>query len=72
MLRNDILTAIHFVDFELSEEKGDFLKTTICHYGLNGGSNALICTKNIRENQIKFRKFLKYRYRSAVSAVLWK
>ena len=34
MLRNDILMF-----FEISREKGDFLKTTIGHWGLNGGSN---------------------------------
>ena len=33
------MTAIHFVDFETSEEKGDFLNTTIGHLRLNGGSN---------------------------------
>ena len=32
------MTALHFVDFEISKEKGDFLKTTIDHLGLNGGS----------------------------------
>ena len=32
------LTAIHFVGFEISREKGDFLKTIIDHLGLNGGS----------------------------------
>ena len=32
------MTAIHFVDFEISREKGDFLKTTIGHLGVNGGS----------------------------------
>ena len=30
-----ILTAIHFVDFEILREKGDFVKTTIGHLGLN-------------------------------------
>ena len=33
------LTAVHFVDFEVSREKSDFLKTTIRHLGLNRGSN---------------------------------
>ena len=32
------MTAIHFVDFEISREKGDFLKTTMWHLGLNRGS----------------------------------
>ena len=32
------LTAIHFVDFEKSREKGNFLKTTFGHLGLNRGS----------------------------------
>ena len=27
-----------FVDFEISKEKGDFLKTTIGHLGLDRGS----------------------------------
>ena len=35
------LTAFHFADFEISRAKGDFLKTTIGHFGLNGGSNNL-------------------------------
>ena len=30
---------MHFVDFEISREKGDFLKTTIEHLGLNRGRN---------------------------------
>ena len=29
------MIAIPFVDFEISREKGDFLKTTIGHWGLN-------------------------------------
>ena len=29
---------MHFVDFEVQREKGDFLKTTIGHLGLNRGS----------------------------------
>ena len=33
------MTAVHFVDFEVSREKSDFLKTTIRHLGLNRGSN---------------------------------
>ena len=33
------MIAILFVDFEISREKGDFLKATIGNLGLNGGSN---------------------------------
>ena len=29
--------GVHFVDFEILREKGDFLKITISHLGLNGG-----------------------------------
>ena len=32
------LTAVHLVDFEISKEKCDLLKTTIGDIGLNGGS----------------------------------
>ena len=32
------MTAIHFADFEILREKGDFLKKTIGHLGLNRGS----------------------------------
>ena len=29
---------MNFADFEISREKGDFLKSTIGHLGLNGGN----------------------------------
>ena len=32
------MTTTHFVDFEISTEKGDFLKPTIGHLGLKGGN----------------------------------
>ena len=37
------MTAIHFVYFEISREKGGFLKTTMWHVGLNGGSIIVCC-----------------------------
>ena len=44
------MTALHFVDFEISREKGDFLKTTIGHLGLNGGS--IIYNVTVLKNKI--------------------
>ena len=35
------MVAINFVDFEISREKGDFLKNKIGHLGLNRGSKYL-------------------------------
>ena len=46
------LTAIHLVDFEISREKGDFLKTTVGHLGPNSGSN--LC--------VYFLHYMRYRW----------
>ena len=37
----------HFVHFEISREKGDFIKTTIGHLGLNEGSRKHHIIRNL-------------------------
>ena len=53
------LTAYHFVDFEISREKDDFLKTTIGHLSLNGGSNIVYDVElNSYKKNLTKKKFI--------------
>ena len=45
------MTAIQFVDFKKSREKGDFLKTRIGHLGLNGGKNIFYFLQMVFKNE---------------------
>ena len=47
-MKFDCYTLCTFVDFEISREKGDFLKTTICHLGMNGGSDIYCVHKRLQ------------------------
>ena len=40
------MTAKHLADFEISREKGDFLKTEIGNFVLNKGSIILVTLRN--------------------------